>query len=155
MGNTLARVLSYYFPNGKSTIEHYNSFWHELLDQMLVDKVAPPQDGYGLYFSVANLTPARMPGQELFAQKSFFWEPTLSNITLNPYRCHTYAPHAQKGDLTCMFIGAAEPYLLRKQGRHYVIVGDASFGPFSKPLWRDCEIEYEAGQLAIETFELR
>jgi Heterokaryon incompatibility protein (HET) len=88
------------------------------------------------------------------ALRSVNWKPILKKITMDPGHCHTYAPSPQGGDLVCMFIGAGEPYILRKDGDYYVLLNSATFGPFNRYLWGDCEREHREGTLTLQDFKL-
>ena len=102
--------------------------------------------------SLQNVIPVRMQNGEGLTLKSFGYKPML-RIGFEKRRWHTLAPHASKGDLICLFIGAGEPYLLREEGKHYKFVGLTS-PMHNKPLWEDCETEYRRGRIALRTFDL-
>jgi hypothetical protein len=68
---------------------------------------------------------------------------------MDPGHCHTYTPSLRGCDLICMFIGAGEPYIVRKDGDHSVLLNSATFGPFNHFLWKDCEREHLEGTLTL------
>lgn len=131
-----------------------------LVDDMLNDFMANPGDDggdadLGVPQVMENIFDPPDAETEETALRSIDWKPILKKTTMDPGYCYTYTPSPRGGDLVCMFIGAGEPYIVRKDGDHYVLFSSATFGPFNRFLWRDCAREHREGTLPLQDFKLR
>ena len=154
---SFAKMFTFFYPEAKPHIEPYVQMFEDLTQDYL--REPPPDNDAELIESAENIfvpASARNDEEPEMVKWIFTWQHSMpEGLTVNPFKCHTMAPKPQKGDLTCLFVGASVGILLRPIDNHYQIIGDADFGPFVKCLWHDCEKQHQSGRLLLLDFELR
>ncbi len=152
----ILRLAIRLYPQLKEPFAPYFSLVDDLVNSSMAETVNNGDDtDFSMSQVLVNLIGPGEAEEEETACRSVDWKPTLGRTTMDPGHCHTYAPSPRAGDLVCMFIGAAEPYILRKDGNHFVLLNSATFGPFNRYLWKDCEREHREGTLTLQEFKLR
>lgn len=151
----------------KPSIRLFNRFYPEAhvilprsfdrIDEYLGESKIDEDDGeyFGPPQVMANLFPLADTNAEERILRNVHWESILNRTSIAMRNGHTYTPNPQVGDLICMFIGAAEAYIVRKTGGDYELFCSATFGPFTQLLWEDCEREHREGTLKLQYFRLR